>query len=617
MFTSNQIKISRIVLLVLLATPIVCISTIAESKSSGKQRKLNNLVTELVREALPESGLAEYTFKNPKDGWIFIKAPAEMAASGRVIVSFDRMSRKQAIISRKTGRHGEAMRWFHAGVYKIYVWTKDKPEGMLIVRSIPEIIFLQFTGDFNSPDGSPYKVSQKEVHGSDRLYLYYWDYLDKYVLDNVNVVQADESCDERPEIKKWLAEGRKLISGAHFPSLNPDDLYRHWSKSMRVSNFSGVLVDEFVSPTNNISFKDRLLGGYNPGFGFRPEILNVIRRIHDSGQKGKFYAYLGVPKAASVKDSRPLLDILEASGYYWVWEAYLWEQSNLDEAKSYMEKELIQRMREFRKEFPGYEKHLILCPSIMGPWDSIPYMDYKVWLDMQMNASVSNPAFEGIYGIAPYQSTTADPEMIRWVSALLRHYFIEGNTGLLSAKYGYSLLTDHLRNADFSAEAAAWNVHPAKAGSIQFKKVRDLPFKKGYLPLGPGILVMKRESQKANVVRQEIRNLKPGRLYSFRMFIGDLSATDLKTRQIYAHSVAIKGAVILPQEGRQDVQRGDAAIKNSICWNYTYIVFKAVKPSAMLEISDWIDAKIPGGPVHQELLFDFMQIQPFYSAEET
>ena len=35
----------------------------------------------------------------------------------------------------------------------------------------------------------------------------------------------------------------------------------------------------------------------------------------------------------------------------------------------------------------------------------------------------------------------------------------------------------------------------------------------------------------------------------------------------------------------------------------------------MLEISDWIDEKTRGGPVGQELLFDFMQVQPFFPAE--
>ena len=72
--------------------------------------------------------------------------------------------------------------------------------------------------------------------------------------------------------------------------------------------------------------------------------------------------------------------------------------------------------------------------------------------------------------------------MVRWTSALYRHYCIEGRTELLSAKYGYTLMTEYLKNADFAAEAAQWDVQPADAGSVQFKKIGDLPFKRGYLP---------------------------------------------------------------------------------------------------------------------------------------
>lgn len=591
---------------------IFCISADAKNMADRKPVKLNNLVTELVRADLPRSGLREYSFSNPRDGWVFFSVPADSAESGKVIVSIGETPREQTIISRENGRHGESMRWLPKGTHRISVWTKKNPRGRLMVRTVPEIIFIRFTGDYNSPEGSFYKTSQKEIHGADRLYLYYWDFLDKYVLDNVNVVQADYI--DRPEIRKWIAEGRRLVSGAHFPSQKPDELYSFWSRRMKAANISGILVDEFVSPTGSISAKDKVLGGYNPGFGFNPEILDVIRRTHDdsSGEKGKFYAYLGMPSASNVQDSRPLMDVLEKFGYYWVWEAYLWEQKSISEAESYMEKFLLQRMRDFRREFPGCEKRLVFCPSILGAWDSIPYMDYKVWLDMQMNAVACNPIFDGVYGIAPYQSTTADPEMIRWTSALYRHYFIEGHTDLLSAKYGYTLMMEYLKNTDFSSGATAWDVRPADQGSITFKKTEDLSFKKGYLPVGPGAMIMKRSSKKANIVRQEIRNLRPGHFYSLRMFVGDPTATDLKPRRKYSYSVTINGVETIPEEYRQDIQRGDTAVKDSICWNYNYMVFKATKPTAMLEISDWNNAKTFGGQVGQELIFDFVQIQPFF-----
>ena len=279
------------------------------------------------------------------------------------------------------------MRWLPAGKHQLQVWAAGKPDGALVVRTMPEIILIAFQGDFHSPDGSPYKKPpRQQVPGEDRLFLYYWDFLDKYVLDNVNVIQADYR--ESPEMDKWLAEGRRLLRGGYFPSEKPDALYAHWLEGIRAANSSGVLVDEFVSPTLNISEADRVLGGYHAGQGFKPEILAVIRRIHDDfpGQKGKFYAYLGLPWAAMVKDCRGLMNVLDACGYYWVWENYLWEQPDISQAKACLEKLLFQRMRDFRQEFPGCEKRCILCPSILDDWDSMPNVDYKVWLDMQINA---------------------------------------------------------------------------------------------------------------------------------------------------------------------------------------------------------------------------------------
>jgi hypothetical protein len=587
-----------------------------EIRPAGKRVKLNNLVTELVQTKFPQCGRAEFLFENPRDGWVFFSVPAEAAASGKVVVSLGRTPREETILSRTMGRHGEAMRWLPAGNHQLQVRADGKPDGALVVRTMPEIILTAFQGDFHSPDGSPYKKPSKtQVPGEDRLFLYCWDFLDRYVLDNVNVVQAGYQ--KSPEMDKWLAEGRRLILGGYFPSEKPDALYAHWSEGMNATHSSGVLVDEFVSPTLNISEADRVLGGYRAGYGFSPEILAVIRRMHaDSpGRKGKFYAYLGVPWAATAKDCKPLMDVLDACGYYWAWESYLWEQPHISEANACVEKLLCQRMRDFRKETPGCEKRCVLCPSILDDWDSVPNVDYKVWLDMQMNAVARDPAFEGLYGIAPYQCRNADPEMMRWTSALYRHYCIEGHTGLLSAKYGYTLMTEHLKNADFAAGAAQWNVQPADAGSIRFKKIGDLPFKKGYLPRGPGVMTMKRSDKKANVVRQAIKNLQPGRLYSFRMFSGDPANTNLTTKQLYAHSINVNGAELVTRQCRQDVQRGDRAVPGSICWNYTYIVFKATEPTAMLEVSDWVDKKTRGGPAGQELIFDFMQVQPFFPVE--
>ena len=80
----------------------------------------------------------------------------------------------------------------------------------------------------------------------------------------------------------------------------------------------------------------------------------------------------------------------------------------------------------FPQDFPrlGEAMHrLSFHPGSMGQF---PDVDFKVWLDLQFQMLAADPAFAGIYGVTAYQSTTADPEIIAWLSRLFRHYCIEG-----------------------------------------------------------------------------------------------------------------------------------------------------------------------------------------------
>jgi hypothetical protein len=124
---------------------------------------------------------------------------------------------------------------------------------------------------------------------------------------------------------------------------------------------------------------------------------------------------------------------------------------------------------------------------------------------------------------------------------------------------------------------------------------------------------MRRCGAKPNRISQENRDLKPGSLYSLRLYSCDL--TDPATRKKHAQSVRLDGVTLLGERSRQDIQQGDGAGVNTACWNYTYRVFRAVTDRGRLEISDWMDAATPGGPAGQETLFDFVQVQPLFELE--
>lgn len=45
--------------------------------------------------------------------------------------------------------------------------------------------------------------------------------------------------------------------------------------------------------------------------------------------------------------------------------------------------------------------------------------------------------------------------------------------------------------------------------------------------------------------------------------------------------------------------------------NYHWRVFKAKETTAKLTVTDWQDDQHPGGPIGQELMFNFVEVQPY------
>ena len=561
-------------------------------------RRMNNFVTELLNVKIAASPHSKHEFSNPRDGWVFFSTTVDKSSSTEIRVSIDSAPKEKAIILHKEGRTAEAMRWLAAGKHRIEIWIEGKSSAILIVRMMPEIIFSNFVGEERSDTGAPYKLTNR------RIYLYYWDFLQKHILKNVNVVTGSG---DTPWMKRWISEGKKVIYV--YPILEKDleQLYAFWSQFFK-EPYEGVLVDEFIPRVGKETDP-----WYNPGFNYDSATMGVINRLHDTPElRGTFYAYMGLPWKARAEDCRLLLETLIPRGYKWVPEMYLWEQPTEAAAREDLDVSLKRKMLDFRDTFPGSEKSCVVCLSILEAWDRMPHVDFKVWLDMQMNMVANDPAFDGLYGVMAYQSTSADPELIRWLGHLYRHYCIAGRTELLSKQYGYRLMLNHIENPGFAAGKTGWSFSPAEERSITVNPVSDLPFKKVYLPKGGNVLVMKRSAKTPNIISQEIKNLQPGRLYSLRMYSCDIR--DLVTQQKYATSINLKRVEVIEGQSLQDMQQGDGSNAPRACWNYHYRVFRATADRATIEISDWADDKTPGGLIGQEILYDFVQIQPFFEA---
>ena len=216
-------------------------------------------------------------------------------------------------------------------------------------------------------------------------------------------------------------------------------------------------------------------------------------------------------------------------------------------------------------------------------------------------------------GVEIYQSPVCDEEYLRWCARLFRHYAIEGSRERLTGD-PYELT--HIKNPDFEDGLKGWTVKPAAAGSIATAKIDgyglNVQGRHGRVGIGDRFATTTRSATKPNEISQEIRNLQPGRYYSVRMYTGD--RTNLHRWQIHNVSVRVPDAREVPDLTMHMPWMHQPAEKfgNKPTYPcYHRIVFQAVKSTAWLVISDWHSPGVPTGPVGQELLFNFVQVEPY------
>jgi hypothetical protein len=141
-------------------------------------------------------------------------------------------------------------------------------------------------------------------------------------------------------------------------------------------------------------------------------------------------------------------------------------------------------------------------------------------------------------------------------------------------------------------------------------------------PEGDNFLRAKRSAKKPNVFSQEITNLQPGGLYSLKMYTADYKELNSgkSVEQKHAISIKIENAEMISDVGKsfQHVfpncyghSTGRFNDNNRAWMNYHQRVFRAEGETAELVISDWASDTEPGGEIGQELIFNFIEIQPY------
>ncbi len=538
----------------------------ADAAPNPAPRVLNNFVTELFSTPQTEAQdrCAHYT--NPRDGWV-------------------RYERVDA-----DGGKRERMQFRPKGPNPVTI-----PAGACVsVRTVPELMFCYYPSSSHIAAYGPYTK----------------EYMAQHVFPNVNVL-VTTSATAPSDFPEWGKAGGRWIANSPLPGLSDKeapkagDVLAVWAKNPAVTQpgYAGVIVDEFIGAAKG---------------HYRSWSAAVEGLLDGPDFKDKtFYAWCG--DLYAVKHERAFAKMLMKRNQRFVWETYLTEEPTEKEAASWMHQRVAERMGAWKKKLPGVERQTVVCLGYLSAppesLNSLPGVDYQVFLDMQFHMLATDPAFKGLYGLMEYMAAYADEESLQYAHRLIRHYCIEGRIDRMNAD---PYLLPHLSNPDFAQGLDGWTVQAADRGGIAAGKMDKFSWLQGRYPEtkeGDTYCGMRRSAKAPNRLTQTIRALEPDRVYSVKLISANLDALD--TKEPTSLSVAVEGAEIVPGMDFQCVypscyshEAGSYTRDHPAHFSFHRLVFKATAQEATLTIQDWKDANTPGGPAGQTTAFNFVEVQP-------
>ena len=563
---------------------------------------LNNICWEVLNERLGlVTGTKKYEFLQPKRRWVYVRCTAD-APKARLSVSIDSAAETKDIIvfDRTALNTQEAMRFMPAGEHTLTLRcdARCRVED-LTVRSVPVLAYSRLQAD-------PYVKENGPLVG---------DFLEKHVFPNVNTFVVSSGLLKRPFFLKLEGRGRQWLAGTRV-------LWPAKDKPLTAAQ----VCDYFLRTpglTNPV-----LHGAIGDEFGHSKPMCGVYarawRKMHtDPRIAGRIY----VPYAGDFytgHDGREFTKALVETGSAFAWKRYLPGAPDEQSARDMARHALVTVGRRYRDLCPGSIEHMIVCfgyfsapPEFLNVY---PQGNYKKYLDIQLNLVANDPVYWGAYGLMSYHSSYVDREVANWMGHVFRHYGIEGNSDPASDDPYES---PHLVNGDFADGTTGWTLRPAEKGGIRTDHHPGFGWLQGRYPATPAgdtVLVTVRSARKPNVFAQEVRNLVPGRLYTFRMFTADYK--DMSKKEKHMVTVALENATTIPEKSFVAVfpnhsshRYGEYTGKRSAWINYHWTLFRAGATTARLTISDWATPQPQGrGPATagQEIMYNFIQVHPYY-----
>ena len=543
-----------------------------------KGRRLNNLAYELVNERRCGEATSIHPFDVSRDGWIFIKA------DGGSTVRLD----GAGVVSSATPR-GETFRRVSAGRHKVEV---SGAADRIIVRLIVDI--------FNYCPGANSHVKENGP--------YDWSFQEKYVLPAVTTQNGGSVPKERRA--DFLDRGYRWLANLGTSGVSAEKLLHLLKGAPGMTNdfCAGVTCDEqFLHRPNEIAEFTKGMAAYD---------------LEALPEKSIYTWAVGKPftKAVDERFFSTCLNVSLGNGMM-LFEAYCRTKETEDEARRYLDGYVKDTIVRYRKTYPLSVGSTCIA---FGNFNQVPILslahhpevDFKYYLDMQLNMAANDPAFDGIGSVGYWGSYYADEELHRWSFALMRHYVVEGRKDMLSARYGFSYRPDHVLNGDFRGSLDPWRI----TGDVRADSFSDFAKTSqnrwgGNGGVGDTFAVLVRGRDSVATLRQTARGLVPGRKYRLRYAtfdVKDVKAKRIAPRRFAVSASAGAGASV---DGALTWTHVDRRIKgryatNDGCAriNLGQIVFTATAPETEVSFSN---ERAEAG---EELGVNYVSILPYYPA---
>ena len=559
------------------------------------EKWLNNLVSELARLPLTDG---ELSFTVPRDGWYWFGL--DRADEGTEILLDNGLS---PIIRHRQGERSETMRNLTAGKHRLVVRGTQKGNSITI-RSVKQLMCFPM----NIPEGDNIFTQLRKCG---RYYIYDLPFFTKHIWPTVNTQLLQEQYYTPEGVPPRLGQecrdrGIRLISSGSAKWDDPEAIETSVRTGKCIQFTEGRALDEL---------------GYWWTFEKQKSVAEGLWRVIDFKKQvylwmAKVNGYVRYPII-----HRPLMAASFNSGLGQgriLLETYITTSKDQESTEKYMNY-LNEHIRHAESILPGSTSRLAFMFSgylSAGVYDvnCHPQTDIKWTMDYFLWKIANDPELKGIFGTGFYDTNRCDEEYLRWAGALMRHYCVEGQRGMLSSKFGFTCNPDHLRNCDFDDGLQHWTARPAQSDTI-------LPWHRSLYgrniqqrvnegnSLGDHAALFVRCDNAPNKLTQKATGLTPGRQYVLRFITADPDELNLdKGMSIhFAFHAEISNSRLLPELGREYRCLSKHEIVNH------KVVFIPNGTEADITFSDWRSDDEAGAPKGQRRLLNFINLTPYFA----